>query len=79
MKKELTQSLPGTPRQPTEVDLENESDSTAGAKVEAESSRLLHEVMVHQVELEMQNEELRETRATLELHAGHFTELYDFA
>jgi PAS domain S-box-containing protein len=39
----------------------------------------MHELMVHQVELEMQNEELRETRATLEIHAEHFTELYDFA
>jgi PAS domain S-box-containing protein len=48
-------------------------------KAEAETNRLLHELLVHQVELEMQNEQLRDTRAELEAHAEHFTELYDFA
>ncbi len=35
--------------------------------------------MVHQVELEIQNEELREARAELEANTKHYTELYDFA
>lgn len=44
-----------------------------------EMARLLHELMVHQVELEMQNEELVEARAELEENAGLLAELYDFA
>ena len=44
-----------------------------------DSVRVLHELLVHQVELELQNEELLESRADLEAHAQLFTELYDFA
>jgi len=40
---------------------------------------LLHELQVHQVELELQAEELRESRAELEAALSRQTELYDFA
>ena len=40
---------------------------------------LLHELQVHQVELEMQDEELRDSRAELEAALGRQTELYDSA
>jgi PAS domain S-box-containing protein len=46
---------------------------------EADSARILHELLVHQVELELQNEELMEARAELEANSERFTELYDFA
>ena len=41
--------------------------------------RLLHEFEVHQIELEMQNEELRRAREELELSLNKYAELYDFA
>ena len=41
--------------------------------------RLLHELQVHQVELELQNEELQRARDVLEAEVARYTELYDFA
>ncbi len=45
----------------------------------AEARRLLHELQVHQVELEMQNVELRHARDELEEALDSYTDLYDFA
>jgi PAS domain S-box-containing protein len=55
--------------------------ATKGAPVQAEADaqRLVHELQVHQIELEMQNEELVQARAGLEEALGKFTEFYDFA
>jgi two-component system CheB/CheR fusion protein len=41
--------------------------------------RLLQELEVHQVELEMQNEELRRSRLEVEEGLNRYTELFDFA
>jgi PAS domain S-box-containing protein len=41
--------------------------------------KLLHELQVHQVELEMQNASLREARAQEEAALQKYTDLYDFA
>ena len=44
-----------------------------------ETKRLMHELQVHQVELEMQNTELRQTRDQVEAALARYTDLYDFA
>ena len=44
-----------------------------------ETQRLLHELQVHQVELELQNEELRNSRTQLEAAVSRYTDIYDFA
>ena len=41
--------------------------------------KLVHELEVHQIELEMQNDELRRVQADLEAARDQFVELYDFA
>ncbi len=46
---------------------------------EADAKKLLHELQVHQIELEMQNEELRQANATAEEALRRYTMLYDFA
>jgi PAS domain S-box-containing protein len=46
---------------------------------QAEMQRLLHELQVHQIELEMQNVELKEARDEVEVGLGKYTDLYDFA
>ncbi|MFA6135497.1 MAG: ATP-binding protein [Phycisphaerae bacterium] len=46
---------------------------------ELDTLRLLHELQVHQVELEMQNEELIQARSEIEAGLERYTDLYDFA
>lgn len=44
-----------------------------------EAKELMHELEVHQVELEMQNQELREAQHRLEDIRDQYTDLFDFA
>ncbi|MDR3580609.1 MAG: hypothetical protein P4L44_11665 [Oryzomonas sp.] len=53
--------------------------TTPSHGTEQESLRLKHELQVHQVELEMQNAELRQARDKLETTPEQYTDLYDFA
>ena len=46
---------------------------------EEKAMKLIHELEVHQIELEMQNEELMLTRTAAREAAEKYTELYDFA
>ncbi|MGA2228414.1 MAG: PAS domain S-box protein [Syntrophobacteraceae bacterium] len=53
-----------------------ESDVTPGGN---DAERLLHELQVHQIELEMKNQELRDALAQLERSRMKYSDLYDFA
>src|SRR5678809_1598494 len=44
-----------------------------------DTTRLLHQLHVHQVQLEMQNEELRQAQETLAEACEHYTQLYDLS
>ena len=44
-----------------------------------ETQQVLHELEVHQIELEMQNEELRQMQAEMEASRERYFDLYDLA
>ncbi len=56
---------------------EQSSDVTANAAIPYE--QVLHELRVHQIELEMQNEELRQVQLQLQATQEHYFDLYDLA
>ena len=57
----------------------SQRSAVGGLKVEADPRRLLHELQVHQVELEVQNAELQEARNRTDALLEKYTDLYDFA
>jgi len=65
-------------RQAEERLLRNRQEKTAPSTPE-ELRRLVQELEVHQIELEMQNEELQRARSELEEYLNKYTDLYDFA
>ncbi len=66
-------------RRRAEARLRVAATKDAPARTEADTQRLVHELQVHQIELEMQNDELRQSRAEVEAGLERYTELYDFA
>jgi two-component system, cell cycle sensor histidine kinase and response regulator CckA len=66
-------------RRRAEERLRAQHPETGQTPTEADTQRLVHELQVHQVELEMQNEELQKARDDMEAGLEKFTDLYDFA
>ena len=66
-------------RRQAEEQVRANRDERPSHRTEVETQRLLHELEVHQLELEMQNAELRRAREELEVSLARYAELYDFA
>ncbi|WP_018294731.1 PAS domain-containing sensor histidine kinase [Mariprofundus ferrooxydans] len=65
-------------RKRAEARLAAEGDAMPGEPAQ-DSAQLIHELRTHQIELEMQNEELRRVEHALTESRDRFSELYDFA
>src|SRR6266581_71012 len=79
---------PNTPTPATELrrhaearlrDRKGQRSKAGDQKSGADSVRMLHELEVHQIELETQNVELQHAREVLEATLEKYTDLYDFA
>ena len=66
-------------RRGAEALLRGRQSKGKGWESEADTLRLLHELQVHQLELELQNAELQEARDRMEGLLEKYTDLYDFA
>ncbi len=66
-------------RQKAEALLKEKSVKTLSHLSEIEITTLIHELEVHQIELELQNEELKLARSAALENAEKYTDLYDFA
>ncbi|MCP4574997.1 MAG: PAS domain S-box protein [Deltaproteobacteria bacterium] len=65
-------------RKQAEAELGGRPDKAEDLSPEAKD-RLLHELRIHQIELEMQNDELRRSQLELEAARDKYSDLYDFA
>ena len=68
---------PGKPRLRADAEATLARASGKGPARPAED--LLHELQVHQIELEMQNDELRRSQVALEASRDRYLDLYEFA
>ena len=81
MKKHTPAARPKSKRSLTPLGSTAPDGARPPAKLQAgtEFQRVVHELRVHQEELEAQNEELRETQQLLEASRDRYADLYDFA
>ena len=68
-----------TRRRKAEEALKERQSQLNSAQSEADLLRLVHELEVHQIELEMQNDELLHAKEQAELATAKYEELYEFA
>ena len=66
-------------RRRAEARLRDREAGTGLARNDVDAQRLVHELQVHQIELEMQNEELQVARDKTEQELERYADLYDFA
>ena len=66
-------------RMKAEEQLKEKQKKAGKPIIEADMKKLVHELQVHQIELEMQNEELRQAYETAETALKKYTLLYDLA
>ena len=66
-------------RQQAEQKLRERQPSAEQTQSEIDTQALVHELQVHQIELEMQNEELHRAQLEAQQAADKYTELFDFA
>ncbi len=79
MKKEKGTPIDTGLRRRAEERLKGAKKETAPSPAEQDARRMVHELEVHQIELEMQNEELKQARAELEKQLKIYCDLYNFA
>ncbi len=79
MKKDSgSSSDPAELRRRAEAQIEQDTAQTPWPPGAVDALRLVHELQVHQVELELQNHALQEIRDQLEKNLERYTNLYDF-
>jgi PAS domain S-box-containing protein len=66
-------------RRSAEERLARQKPGVREQRSDVEMARLVHELEVHQIELQMQNEELQRSRVEVDAALERYTELYDFA
>jgi len=66
-------------RRRAERQLRKQPAKKLSAEDHADAQRMLQELQIHQIELELQNEELKLTKAEVDAGLEKFTDLYDFA
>ncbi|MDD5390270.1 MAG: PAS domain-containing protein [Gallionellaceae bacterium] len=77
----MDESWDGSERRKTQLREAAEARLAGVGSTEADRpvAELLHELQVHQIELEMQNESLRQAQVELETSRDRYVDLYEFA
>jgi signal transduction histidine kinase/ActR/RegA family two-component response regulator len=79
MKTQVGRMSSKTLRYKAEGLLKNKKFEKVTQQTESDILKLIHELQVHQIELELQNDELNQAKEQAELASEKYTELYDFA